>query len=607
MPVEIFEQAIQPIVDLDTDVVVYVPGYAIKGPAEPTLVTSSNFTALFGAEPYRFNENQTNCKIAKNRTYRGRPEKSWLFAKGLVDAGLTVLYHRCNPCNVGVAEITNQVHLYEGTRKDGIREGDKQYLADTGIYLAIKANYFGGYYNGMKVTFSRSQINPNGLTTITVWDNKGKQIEQAIVSFDPSKSNFIGNKTFSYITIVTRIDKAAPKEPTLPESPTKEQQEAYDKAKTQYDADLEAYNKQSYDDLDGFDALGLDEWYADEDNKKAEKALYPRFLVEAEGKARSTSLVPGDSATLTLDFDGEEFAVDAFESLLEGTLEIEGKKQDRPFLECEDTERFQTITYVTSGGYYQSDELAGTLQTLAAKINAIALIALPDEITVDTVEAIRTRLTGLSSAISEKAKSHMPVGADTFTIEGYRVVMPDVYGYLAKLGDNLSQGIPAWIPVANNPNGVVSAQATTRPISNALRSMMITNDGVSINPIIYKQNAGYTIMGNRTLFPTDGTPGPDSYLNCQLVVNSVCRSARRSANQLLIVSTNASTAFTKFKSAVSQTCDKMLVNGDGLASYNITKLKKTQPGTIDIMIELVVVEGIETFKIYVPYSLNMAA
>jgi hypothetical protein len=133
------------------------------------------------------------------------------------------------------------------------------------------------------------------------------------------------------------------------------------------------------------------------------------------------------------------------------------------------------------------------------------------------------------------------------------------------------------------------------------------NRGVAINPIVYKQNSGYTIMGNRTLAKLNGVTGPDAFLNCQLVVNSVLRSARRAAADLLIVSTSPTTAFSTFYSAVSKTCEKMLVNGDGLAAYNIIKLKKTKPATIDIQIELTLVEGIETFNIYVPYSIALDA
>ena len=100
--VNIYEQPITPVVDLDTDAVVYVPGYAVKGPAEPTLVNSTNFTALFGDAAYTFDSDQT-AGVSKNNVLAGGREKSWIYAKGLVDSGLTVLYHRFKPSNAPYA------------------------------------------------------------------------------------------------------------------------------------------------------------------------------------------------------------------------------------------------------------------------------------------------------------------------------------------------------------------------------------------------------------------------------------------------------------------------------------------------------------------------
>lgn len=91
MEINIFETSIVPSVDLDEDVAIYVPGYATQGPGDPTYVTSQNFTALFGSTPYKFKNNQVLGKNDKNNAVKGSPEKSWVLAKKLVDAGLTVL------------------------------------------------------------------------------------------------------------------------------------------------------------------------------------------------------------------------------------------------------------------------------------------------------------------------------------------------------------------------------------------------------------------------------------------------------------------------------------------------------------------------------------
>ena len=126
--VNIYEKALQPIVDLDSDVIVYVPGYAYMGPSEPTLVTASNFTSIFGDSPYKFTTAQTTT-ISQNNVYSGSPEKSWLYAKGLVDAGLTVLYHRCNPSNVGYASSGDDKFalLKVGTAASGETLNNPQY------------------------------------------------------------------------------------------------------------------------------------------------------------------------------------------------------------------------------------------------------------------------------------------------------------------------------------------------------------------------------------------------------------------------------------------------------------------------------------------------
>lgn len=559
MPVNLYETAIAPVIDSDTGVVVYVPGYAKMGPSEPTLVTADTFTSIFGDAPYIFTSNQTCDDVPKNTTYKGRPDKSWLYAKGLVDAGLTVLYHRTNPCKVPYAEGDEPFILRVAPTTGAAVNVEESTIYNSelqdDVKLYVRAKYFGKYYSGLTVEITPANAF-RGSMTVTVRDANKNVLESASIYFDPSKTNYIGNVTFSYIQFYLQVGNE--------------------------DGSITNY-------FDGFDLLQLEDWYSTVTDSSSENP----------NKNFNQGVFVKNTVTLTSTFNSDEFNVNAFLDALSGT--------SSPFDELEDTEKYQDTTYITSGGYYQTTDIAASMQTLAFNIKAIALIDLPDEVNTGTLEGVRGSLTTLSSDTAAKAKSTMFVGADTYSLEGYRVVMPDSYGYLAKLGANMMQGIAYWIPVANNPQGVVSAVATTRPISNALKEMMVTNDGVSINPIIYKQNAGYTIMGNRTLFPTDGTAGPDSFLNCQLVVNAVLRSARRAANDLLIVSTNPNTAFSTFKLAVSRTCEKMLVNGDGLAAYNITKQKKSQPATIDILIELTVVEGIETFNINLEYQLDMSA
>jgi hypothetical protein len=167
--------------------------------------------------------------------------------------------------------------------------------------------------------------------------------------------------------------------------------------------------------------------------------------------------------------------------------------------------------------------------------------------------------------------------------------MGDSINYLKCLGENMKLGVPAWLPVANDPNGVSPiGYDTTSKISTSLAETMAEGSvGVSVNPIIYSTSAnGYKIMGNRTLLANDGVLSPNSFLNVSVIVNRVERAARQIGNKLKIVSTNPDDTFIKFKNTLAKTIDPMTVNKDGVLSYRVRHLPKDKPSTINIQIHM---------------------
>lgn len=87
------------------DNVVYVPGYALMGPAnEPTLCSSlSEFQSIFGYTPYKFKKKQTYSALGE---YDGEYDKSYLYAAELLKAGLPVLFERVvNGDNIDYAAV----------------------------------------------------------------------------------------------------------------------------------------------------------------------------------------------------------------------------------------------------------------------------------------------------------------------------------------------------------------------------------------------------------------------------------------------------------------------------------------------------------------------
>ena len=568
MSVNLYEIPITPVVDLDSDVVVYVPGYAKKGPLEPTLVTADTFKEIFGDTPYTFPTGDSTS-LSKNTMGRNSPDRGWLYAKGLLDSGLSVLYHRI-PDNADTAyAITNSVGvtITPVTRKEGVSSSEPLPLHPTSSDCTVKfrAKFPGDSYTDFSVSVGSFSGGSQKLIVykkkVVDGEEEQEKVQETYVSFNPEDPAFIGNPDVLNDLVIQFFYKG-----TL----VKNLREEFS-LNNLYSPDSEKFNPGSI-------SLNLPQLPATSYTLSISSSATPEFTVSGLLTNLSGSTSPSKPSKLDV---------------------------------LTDTDTYPTVTYITSGGYYQTAGLAKKMLEIAFKIKSIALIDLPQEVTDNRSDegGIIKALSDLDADPTEYIKGTTFVGADTFKFYEDNRIMADSYGYLTKLGKNLSQAIPAWIPVANVPQGVTSAVATTRPISYSKKAALIPPDnrGVSINPIIYKQNSGYTIMGNRTLAKLNGVTGPDAFLNCQLVVNSVLRSARRAASNLLIVSTSPTTAFSTFYSAVSKTCEKMLVNGDGLAAYNIIKLKKTKPATIDIQIELTVVEGIETFNIYVPYQIALDA
>lgn len=567
MSVNLYEIPITPVVDLDSDVVVYVPGYAKKGPLEPTLVTADTFKDIFGDSPYTFADGD-NTSLSKNTMGRNAPDRGWLYAKGLLDSGLTVLYHRIPDSANTAYAITDSigVTITPASLKGGVDESTPlpPYPTSSQCTVKFSAKFPGASYTDFSVSVGSFSDGAQKLIVYKkeVVDGQEKQekAQETYVSFNPADPAFIGNPGVLN--------------------------------------DLEIqffYQGNLVNNL-------RDEFYLNNIYPSDSKKFNPGYI------KLNLPQSPATSYALSISSSNTEFTVSGLLTNLTGD---DSSSKPSKLDVLTDTDTYPTVTYITSGGYYQTTGLAKKMLEIASNIKAIALIDLQEAVTDDRSEegGIIKTLSDLGADPTDYIKGAAFVGADTFKFYEDNRIMADSYGYLTKLGKNLSQAIPAWIPVANVPQGVTSAVATNRPISYSKKAALIPPDnrGIAVNPIVYKQNSGYTIMGNRTLAKLTGVTGPDAFLNCQLVVNSVLRSARRAASNLLIVSTSPTTAFSTFYSAVSKTCEKMLVNGDGLAAYDIIKLKKTKPATIDIQIELTLVEGIETFNIYVPYQIALDA
>jgi len=82
----------------------YVPGYALTGPAEPTLVTSvAQFETLYGTQPYRFTEDDNNNQTVNYQD--GDFEISYNYARGILQSGGEVVFERIVNNRIPAASI----------------------------------------------------------------------------------------------------------------------------------------------------------------------------------------------------------------------------------------------------------------------------------------------------------------------------------------------------------------------------------------------------------------------------------------------------------------------------------------------------------------------
>lgn len=558
MAVNIYEQPIKSAVDLEDAVTVYVPGYANFGPAEPTLCTSeSEFEGLFGSTPYFFEEDQPQSEIAK-----GSPEKGYLYAKSLLASGLNVLFHRYKSPDAKIAEGELTIS-YGETEKIKSLENYK---------IVAKAISFGRGYKDTKVVLEKKQGN---LYRLTIYSQDGGKAYSDVVSLDPTSSLYI--KTISLPLIEFKVKKG----------------DSYGEIE---DSIMEIIVSSKYHNItysgvavedDTCEALELT--FADDSS--------PEFYVD--------DIFYGASDTLP---EGVKVGDVKTKGLISSLADSSSAGLMYPLA---DFERYPSVTYLTSGGYYIDSGAAGNMLAMAEKIKAIALIDLKhgyevnDQTTWNTFQNALASITGSSIA---KGKGAAFIGCNSFDLSPYRIILGESFNYLKCLGENMKKGIAAWIPVANDPNGVspLGYDSTDKINTELSETIAESTIGVQANPLIYSYSAGgYKIMGNRTLLSNDGVLSPNSFLNVSVVVNRVERACRQTANKLKIVSTSPSDTFQKFKNSVAKTLDPMVVSQDGLLSYKIKHLPKTKPATIDIQIVLVVVEGIETFNIYIPYSISL--
>ena len=195
------------------------------------------------------------------------------------------------------------------------------------------------------------------------------------------------------------------------------------------------------------------------------------------------------------------------------------------------------------------------------------------------------------------------------------IVLPGSFGYLLSLANSIETlNSPDYIAIAGVTRGKVPELnqltiETTGAEADAVqvRPAKVGSDGVgviSLNPIVFVQNYGYCIWGNRTLFPNPSKDlAASSFLNIRIVSADV-KKLVYAICQKLTFETNNLELWLKFKSELEPLLDEMVANGvlvqDGEHQpYKLTRVLDNEKATMSVNITLTTEYAVEDFNIVI--------
>lgn len=178
--------------------------------------------------------------------------------------------------------------------------------------------------------------------------------------------------------------------------------------------------------------------------------------------------------------------------------------------------------------------------------------------------------------------------------------MPGSFGYLLCLANSVEVlKNPDYFAVAGVSRGLVTnlKELLVEPTGADGEAVQVRDAGkISINPILYVQNYGYCIWGNRTLFPNpSGDLAASSFANIR-VMSADVKKVIYAACKELTFETNSIELWLKFKSKVEPILEQMVANG-ALEDFELLKIQTTQKATLAVYVKLVTLYAVEDFDI----------
>lgn len=302
-----------------------------------------------------------------------------------------------------------------------------------------------------------------------------------------------------------------------------------------------------------------------------------------------------------------------YNKLLGGTNSIFDKLVDR---------NNYPIKYISSGAYptyqvpsanivqedmyiptYKESEIAERMMKVAGdRTDAVALIDCLDnfgelslEELYENLQDLPTNYTQLNELTAKYAQ--MTIGAGKYNLRTYDnvITLPGSFAYLRCLAES-SKTNPNYYAIAGVTRGLVpNFIEPVVNITGAEAELCQQRTGISINPITKISPYGYTIWGNRTLYPNVDDLIASSFLNIRVLCADIKKEIFK-ITQGLSFELYTDILWVNFKSALQSVLDKIKTNG-GIRSYNIKQVSTNSRATIKALITITPVEAVEDFDI----------
>lgn len=242
-----------------------------------------------------------------------------------------------------------------------------------------------------------------------------------------------------------------------------------------------------------------------------------------------------------------------------------------------------SVKYLTSGGYpvFECSELAKNMLEMAAQRGDC--VALIDHTDFATRELNPYKDGSLYSAVKSKADTTLEKGEfgamftpwATFSRsapakdEALTFRAPGSFAYLLALADSIKTNAN-WLAIAGAARGgIKNLSEMTVNIPNGVADTMQPRDAIAVNAITNIKPYGYTIWGNRTLKKNVDNLVATSFLNIRNLISDVKKTCYRVARKLTFEQ-ETDVLWINFKSEISKLLDRMK-SGYGISGYKIVR------------------------------------